>query len=71
LPLQLYVSGIMYRIRLRLEELGMTLEDAFAPNNKNRIVNKVISEELERSNCNTEVRNFREIVKGHIDIFSR
>ena len=71
LPLQLYISGIMHRIRLNLEDHKITLEEAFAPNNKNRMVNKVISEELERCNCNTEVRNFREIVKGHIDVFSK
>ena len=71
LPLQLYVSGIMYRIRLDLSEYGITLEEAFVPNNKNRLVNKVISDELKRCNCNTEVRNFREIVKGHIDVFSK
>ena len=71
LPLQLYVSGIMYRIRLNLEEHGVTLDEAFAPNNKNRLVNKIISDELVRCNCDTEVRNFREIVKGHIDVFCK
>ena len=71
LPLQLYVSGMMYRIRLNLNEYDITLEEAFAPNNKDRVVNKIISEELERCNCNTEVRNFREMVKGHIDVFSK
>ena len=71
LPLQLYVSGIMFRIGLRLQEHGISLEEAFAPQNKNRIVNKAISWELNRCNCNTEVRNFREIVKGHIDVFCR
>ena len=71
LPLQLYVSGIMYRIRLNLEEHGVTLDEAFAPNNKNRLVNKIISDELVRCNCDTEVRNFREIVKGHIDVLCK
>lgn len=70
LPLQLYVSGIMHRIRLNLDEYEITLEEAFAANNKNRIVNRIISDELKRCNCDTEVRNFREIVKGHIDVFS-
>lgn len=69
LPLQLYVSGIMHRIGLRLAEQGIRLEDAFAANNKNRIVSKIIADELERSGCNTEVRNFREIVRGHLDVF--
>lgn len=70
LPLQIYVSGIMYRIRLKLEEHNISLEDAFADQNRDRLVNKIISDELERCNCDTEVRNFRQIVKGHLDVFS-
>lgn len=70
LPLQLYVSGIMYRIRLKLKEHNISMEDAFADENRNKIVGKVISDELSRCNYNIEVRNFREIVKGHLDIFS-
>lgn len=69
LPLQLYISGIMYRIRLNLNECEISLEKAFAPKNKSRTVNKIIAEELERCNCNTEVRNFREMVKGHLEVF--
>lgn len=69
LPLQLYVSGIMHRIKLKLEENDIELEDAFSDQNRNRLVNSIISEELGRCNCNTEVRNFREMVKGHLDMF--
>lgn len=69
LPLQLYVSGMMYRIGLNMQKHGISIEEAFSPQNKNRLVSKIISEELDRCNCNTEVRNFREIVKGHLDIF--
>lgn len=71
LPLQLYVSGIMYRIGLNLGCHDISLEEAFSPKNKNRTVNKVIADELKRCNCDTEVRNFREMVKGHLDIFCR
>lgn len=70
LPLQLYVSGIMHRIKIELEEHDMDMEYAFLKNNKDRIVSKIISDELKRSNCDTEVRNFREMVRGHIDVFS-
>lgn len=70
LPLQLYVSGIMYRIGLKLEEYGISIEDAFSDENRNRIVGKVISDELCRCNYSIEVRNFREIVKGHLEVFS-
>lgn len=69
LPLQLYVSGIMYRIGLKLKEYDISIEDAFANENRNRIVGKVISDELSRCNYDIEVRNFREIVKGHLDVF--
>lgn len=69
LPLQLYVSGLMYRIGLILNENGISLEDAFASKNKNRIVSNIISNELKRCNSDTKVRNFREIVSGHIDMF--
>lgn len=70
LPLQLYISGIMYRIRCELEKHGISLEDAFANENRNRLVASVISNELHRCNYDIDVRNFREIVKGHLDIFA-
>ncbi len=70
LPLQLYISGIMYRIGLKLKENNIDLEDAFADQNRDKLVNKIVTSELARCNCSTEVRNFRQIVKGHLDVFS-
>lgn len=69
LPLQLYASGIMYRIKANLKMYDIDLEEAFSNRNKNRIVNKVILEELRRCNYNIEVKNFREMVSGHLDMF--
>lgn len=69
LPLQLFVSGMMHRISTELKEHGIVLEEAFSPGNKDRSVNKIISLELKRCNCDTEVRNFREMVNGHLEIF--
>lgn len=69
LPLQIYVSGIMYRIGLELKSVGITIEEAFSNKNKDRTVNRIISNELVRCNCDTEVKNFREMVKGHLDVF--
>lgn len=69
LPLQLYVSGIMHRICIELNNRGISIEDAFADNNRDRKVNSIISDELKRSACDTPVRNFREMVKGHVDVF--
>lgn len=70
LPLQLYVSGIMYRIGIELAKADIGIEDAFADNNKSREVSKIISRELDASGYDIEVRNFREMVKGHLDVFS-
>lgn len=69
LPLQLYVSGIMYRIKTEFEKNNIDLYDAFSDQNRNRIVSSIISKELARCNYNIEVRNFREMVKGHLDVF--
>ncbi len=69
LPLQIYVSGIMHRIKMNLKEHDIALKEGFSDMNKNRLVRKIISEELIRSNCNTEVKNFREMVKGHLEMF--
>lgn len=71
LPLQIYISGMMYRIKLKLNEYNISLEEAFADQNRDRLVSKIISDELTKCNCNTEVRNFRQIVKGHLDVFER
>lgn len=70
LPLQLFISGIMYRINSKLKEHDISLEEAFTEHNRDRLVSKIISDELARCNCNTEVRNFRQIVKGHLDVFT-
>lgn len=69
LPLQTYVSGMMHRIEIELNKHDIKLEDAFSDKNKNRVVKNIISNELNRCNCDTEVKNFREMVKGHLDVF--
>ena len=69
LPFQLYASGIMHRIKTELEKNGISLEDAFADNSRNRMAHMIISKELVRCNSSIEIGNFRELVKGHLDIF--
>ncbi len=69
LPLQLYASGIMYRIKTELEKNEITLEEAFADNGRNKMAHLIISKELMRCNSGMEVTNFRELVKGHLDSF--
>ena len=69
LPLQLYTSGVMHRIKVELEKNNITLEDAFADNSRNRMAHLIISKELLRCNSSVEIGNFREMVKGHINAF--
>ena len=69
LPLQLYTSGVMYRIKTELEKNNISLEEAFANNSRNRMAHLIISKELLRCNSSIEVGNFRELVKGHLDCF--
>ena len=69
LPLQLYASGIMYRIKVELKKNNITLKEAFSDNNRNRMAYSIISKELIRCNSGIETTNFRELVKGHLDSF--
>ena len=69
LPLQLYTSGIMHRIKVELEKNNISLEDAFADNSRNKMAHLIIQKELIRCNSSIEVGNFRELVKGHLDSF--
>ncbi len=69
LPLQLYTSGIMHRIKIELEKNNIPLKEAFADNSRNRMAHLIIQKELIRSNSAIEIGNFRELVKGHLDSF--
>lgn len=69
LPLQLYTSGIMYRVKTELEKSGISLEEAFADNSRNKTAHMIIEKELVRCNSNIELSNFRELVKGHLESF--
>lgn len=70
LPLEIYVSGIMYRIRLELAENNISLKTAFAFRNKDRLVASIISDELKRCNySNITIGNFREMVSSYIEVF--
>lgn len=69
LPLQLYTSGIMHRIKIELNKNNITLEEAFEDNSRNRMAYLIIQKELVRCNSGIEIGNFRELVKGHLDSF--
>lgn len=69
LPLQLYTSGIMHRIKIELKKNNIPLEEAFADNSRNKTAHMMIEKELIRCNSGIETSNFRELVKGHLDSF--
>lgn len=69
LPLQLYTSGIVHRIKIELEKNNISLEEAFADNSRNKMAHLIIQKELIRCNSSIEIGNFRELVKGHLDVF--
>jgi hypothetical protein len=69
LPLQLYASGIMYRIKNELTKNDIPLEEAFADNSRNKTAHLIIQKELIRCNSSIELGNFRELVKGHLESF--
>ena len=69
LPLQLYTSGIMSRIKVELEKNEISLEEAFAENSRNKTAHMIIEKELIRCNSGIEIGNFRELVKGHLNSF--
>ncbi len=70
LPLEIYTSGIMYRIRLKLAEYNISLKTAFAFQSKDRLVAGIISDELKRCNySNITIGNFREMVDSYIEVF--
>ena len=69
LPLQLYTSGIMHRIKVELQKNDVSLEEAFTDNSRHKLAHLIIQKELIRCNSSIEVGNFRELVKGHLDSF--
>lgn len=69
LPLQLYASGLVHRIKIELDKNKISLEEAFSKNSRNRTAHMIIEKELVRCNSGIEMSNFRELVKGHLDAF--
>lgn len=68
-PFQLFISGIMHRIKLNLSKHDISLEEAFSYRNHNKLVSKIISDELARCNYNATITNFKAIVNGRLDEF--
>jgi len=68
-PLNIFISGIMHRIKVRLEAEDITLEEAFAYNSKNSHIKNIIREELDKCHYGIDVKRFRENVSDYLDNF--
>jgi len=68
-PLQLFVSGIMYRICVELKNHDILIEDAFANENRNKKVSNIIIKELSRCEYDIPVKALREQVVSYLEVF--
>jgi hypothetical protein len=59
----------MHRIKVELDKNEISLEEAFVDNGRNKIAHLIVQKELIRCNSSIEVGNFRELVKGHLELF--
>lgn len=66
---QIFVSGIMYRISIKLKEAGIDLYDAFSYDCKDKLATKIIMDEMHRCNYNKTLRSLKEVVDGYLDNF--
>lgn len=69
-PLHLFVSGIMYRIGLKLKDNSMDLKDVFNDGRDKKVVD-IIKNELERCGYNCELTTFKYLVSSHLDVFEK
>ena len=66
----IYISGIMHRIQIRLDEAGYSVEDAFSFNRKKPEISAIISDELKRSHFDGTPKAFRALIAGHLNDFA-
>lgn len=68
-PIQLLVSGIMYHICLELNKKNISIEDAFAYENRNKTAINIIAKELSRCEYDIPVKALKEQVVGYLEVF--
>lgn len=68
-PFNLFISGMMFRITEKLKEEGISLQEAFSLHNRDKQVAEIFSDEFNRCRYSNVVRNFRELVVNHLDVF--
>ena len=69
-PIDIYISGIMYRLSQRFKQYDIDIVDAFKRDNRDRKVTNIIERELFQSNYRNSVGEFREAVSGYADLFT-
>lgn len=67
-PFNLFLSGVMYRIRKELNKHGITLKEAFNESNKyNTVANNIVNTELKKNNYGSSISSLKMLVDGFID----
>lgn len=67
---ELFISGIAYRIAKELKANGITMQEAFAAHNRNKLIGSIISDELDRCHYSNQVKNFRELIENYLNVFT-
>ena len=65
----IYVSGIMHRISQKLQIQGISVCDAFSKNNRDTTTRQIIGNELQRSNYQGSISQFKQLVEGQVKLF--
>ncbi len=68
-PYVIYISGMMYRIKIALEKNGFTLRESFMEQNRDSLTREIIEYEMKKSNCNMALAELKERIRGCIDNF--
>ena len=70
-PYQLFISGLMHRIKPLLEAEGFELKEAFnfTRGNEKIKINMIIQKEIERCHGGLSASELRQLVETHIDNF--
>lgn len=68
-PFYIYISGLMYRIKCKVEEAGFDLNYAFEGCTKYSVTNDIIEEELKRSHYMKNKSALEQTVTGFLNVF--
>lgn len=67
-PFNLFLSGVVYRIKLELNKHDMTLTGVFNEYDRsNTVANNIINEVLKKNNYSSSISNFKILIDGFVD----